>query len=230
MGFSRALAASGFQHRATTLPDGRVVYRLVDGSGHVALRKKEWDAVGIAFDEATRPVGRRVNGLSVALYPAIFLFAVSFGQVIPGAGLIILLAIFLGPVAIYLWQSNRIESISRRIEAELASLPRVAAPPADPSRAPRWLEIVAMLIVGPGLIIQLYGSFDPGAFRNTPWSGTHFDWKGWLGVAVLCGLAFYRYRGRRFAHAADEPAKTGRGVDALARARESREQALSSGR
>lgn len=218
MGFSRALASSGFRHRATAVPGGRVLYRLADGSGHVALHEREWDAVGVAFDEATQPVMRRVRWLSVALFPAIFLYAMTLGQVVPGAGLLVLLGIFFGPLGIYLWQSHRIAAISRLIEAELAQLPRVAAPPADPSRAPRWLEIAALLIVGPGLIVQLYGSFDPGAFRNTPWSGAHFDWKGWLGLAVLCGLAFYRWRGS--AGAGDgKPEKTGRGVDALARAR-----------
>jgi hypothetical protein len=218
MGFSRALASSGFRHRATILPDGRVVYRLVDGSGHVALREAEWDEVGVTFREATRPVMRRVNWLSVALFPSIFLYAMTLGQFLPGSWIVILAGIFLGPIAIYLWQSRRIEQIAALIEAQLASLPRVPAPPADPGRAPRWLEIVSMLFVGPTLIIQLYGSYNPNAYRNTPWSGTHFDWKGWLAVALLCGLAFYRWRGRGHAAAA-EPAKTERGVDVLARAR-----------
>jgi len=221
MGFSRSLARSGFRHRATILPGGRVVYRLVDGSGHVALRREEWEEVGATFAEAAAPVARRVNRLSVALYPAIFLFAVTFGQVVPGAWLIVVLGIFFGPLAIYLWQSHRIAAISRLIEAELARLPRVAEPPADPRRAPLGLQILAMLVVGPGLLVQLYGSYDPNAYRNTPWSGAHFDWKGWLGVAILCALAFYSIRGRRAARAAGEPEKTARGIGALTRARQS---------
>lgn len=220
MGFSRALAQSGFRDRATIDPCGRIVYRLADGSGHVSLRREEWDAVGDAFADAADRVRRRVNRMSIALFPCIFLYAMTLGQVLPFSGFVVLVGIFFGPVAIYLWQSRRIEEISRLIEAELAGLARVPAPPADPARPPRWLQIVAMLVVGPGLVIQLYGSIDPDAYRNTPWSGTHFDWKGWLALAVLCALAFYRWRSRRAATAAEGPAKSGRAVDVLARVRE----------
>jgi hypothetical protein len=221
MGFSRALTESGFRHRATAVAGGRVVYRLADGSGHVILDAAEWDAAGAHFRAEIRPVGRTTTWLSIGLFPAIFLFGMTIAQVLPGAGILILAGIFLGPVAIYLLQSYRIKHIARAIEQELARLPRVAAPPPRPAgRPPRWLEIAAILLVGPGLIVQVYGSFNPNAFRNTPWTGMHLGWGGMAGFAVLAAMLFYRWRAARAAPP-DFPdrERDGRRSDVIVRAR-----------
>ncbi len=222
MGFSRQLAASGFQRRATAVSGGRIVHRLADGAGHVGLDAGEWRAVGEHFAAQARPVRRTVRYLSAGLFPAIFLFGMTIGQVLPGAGLVIVAGILLGPLAIYLWQSHRINRIARVIEAELARKPRVAAPAVIESRPPRWLEIAFMLLVGPGLIVQVYGSLNPDAFRNTPWSGTHLGWPGIAGFAVLAAMLFLRRRAGR-GTASDGPADDigGRKRDVVARARAS---------
>jgi hypothetical protein len=221
MGFSRALTESGFRHRATAVGGGRVVYRLADGSGHVVLDADEWDAVGEHFRMEVRPVGRTTTWLSIGLFPAIFVFAMTIGQILPGAGILVLAGIFLGPIAIYLWQSHRIKHIACAIEKELARLPRAAAPPPAPAgRPPRWLEIAFMLLVGPGLIIQVYGSLNPTAFRNSPWTGMHLDWVGIAGFAVLGALLFYRWRGARNAPPkVPDQEREGRRSDVIMRAR-----------
>jgi len=220
MGFSRALAQTGFQHRATLLPGGRVLYRLADGSGHVALGADEWEAVGAHFRTQVRPVGRKTIWLSIGLFPAIFVFGMTIAQILPGAGILILAGIFLGPLAIYLWQSYRIKHIARAIETELARLPRVAAPPPQAWRPPRWLEVACIVLVGPGLIVQVYGSLNPDAFRNTPWTGMHLDWAGMAGFAVLAAMLFYRWRAARDAPG-DVPRqeREGRRSDVILRAR-----------
>lgn len=220
MGFSKQLARTGFAHRATLLCDDRVVYRLADGSGHVALPGCEWRDLGAWFAEQMRPVARRVTWMSLALFPAIFVFGVTIAGFLPGGGILILGGIFLGPVAIYLWQSAKAQAISRTIEAELARLPRVPAPPKDPSRAPRWLEIAFMLTVGPGLIVQAYGSLNPDAFRDTPWKGSHLDWKAGAALAILAAMLVY---GRRRRPAGLEPLcpdRVSRRLDAFSRARQ----------
>ncbi|HMG45985.1 MAG TPA: hypothetical protein VK614_00795 [Allosphingosinicella sp.] len=220
MGFSRALTESGFQHRATAVGGGRVVYRLADGSGHVALDADEWDALGEHFRAEARPVGRTTTWLSIGLFPAVFVFGMTIGQILPGAGILILAGILLGPLAIYLWQSYRIKHIARAIEKELARLPRAVAPPAPPGRPPRWLEIACILLVGPGLIVQVYGSFNPTAFRNTPWTGMHLGWGGIAGFAVLGAMLFYRWRAARDAPpGVPDQEREGRRSDVIMRAR-----------
>jgi hypothetical protein len=220
MSFSRALTESGFRHRATMVGGGRVVYRLADGSGHVVLGDDEWDSVGKHFQAEVRPVGRTTAWLSIALFPAIFVFGMTIAQILPGAGILIVAGIFLGPIAIYLWQSYRIKHIARAIERELARLPRVAAPPPPASRPPRWLEIACILLVGPGLIVQIYGSLNPNAFRNTPWTGMHLEWGGIAGFAVLAAMLFYRWRAARDAPPqVPDQEREGRRSDMILRAR-----------
>lgn len=226
MGFSRALAQTGFRHRATLLPGGRVIYRLADRSGHVALGAHEWEALGERFEAQVRPVGRKTTWLSIALFPAIFVFGMTIAQILPGAGILILAGIFLGPIAIYLWQSYRIKHIAGAIEKELAGRPRVAAPPAPPTRAPRWLEIACLLLVGPGLIVQIYGSLNPDAFRNTPWTGMHLGWGGIAGFAILGAMLFYRWRAARDAPPeVPDKEREGRQSDVIMRARAGGHQA-----
>lgn len=219
MDFSRWLAAGSLDRRATSLRHGRVAYRLADGSGHIGLDAEQWAVVRAHFDTESTAVGRVTRRLTIGLIPAVFLYGMTIGQVLPGAGLVILAALLLGPIGIYLWQSHRMQRIVRAIETDLATLPRITAPPRRTARTPLWLEITVVLLAGPHLLVQLYGSFHPDAFRNTPWSGAHLDMTGIAAFLALAALAFFRWRSRD--RGAPEPpprARVGRGADVVARA------------
>jgi len=194
--FSEKLAASGFQHRATPL-GRRVVYRLADKSAYVSVDADEWRALCASFSARVAPVRRRMNWMYLSLPPGIMLYALTLGQVIPGVGVIILLAIFGGPPAIYLWQSREVERIARSIEAELARRPRVMAPPEDPGKPPRLLDIACLYLIGPGLILSVIGEIGgPDTFRGTPLTGTHFGPLAWAASAVIALRLFWWVRGR----------------------------------
>jgi len=224
-GFSRWLATSGFERRATLVAGGGVIYALADGSGHVALDALEWEGFGDRFEREAKAVTRRANGMYLALLPGVMVYALTFGQFIPFAGIVILLAIFGGPIAIYLWQSHRIKAIAAGIESDLARRPKaarraVAAPP-----VPRWLEIAAALLVGPHLIFQVIGTLFPNVFRGTPWMGTRLDWSAAVGFAILATIFVLRRRAARgdaapAAAAAPQP-EPGRRSDFVVRARSS---------
>ena len=94
--FPRRLAASGFEHRATPEPDGRIVYRLADRSGHVRFERAEWDRLIEEFSTRVRDIQRGTRKWLIGLFPGIFLFGMTIGQVLPGAGLLIVLGIFFG--------------------------------------------------------------------------------------------------------------------------------------
>lgn len=194
IGFSRRLAESGFEHRATEAPGGRIVYRLADGSGHVSLQRHEWDALRTEFTLAARAVVRRARYCYIGLFPGIFVFAMTIGQVLPGAGLLIVLGIFFGPPAIYLWQSYRVKWAAKAVEEKLAFRNRVAPPPPVPFRLPRWIEIASFVLVGPHLLIEIYGSIDPDAYRNTPLLGTELDWTSAVSFAILAAVIYFRLR------------------------------------
>ena len=127
IGFSRRLAESGFEHRAVEAPGGVIVYRLADGSGHVSLQRHEWDALRTEFTLKARAVVRRARWCYVGLFPGIFIFAMTIGQILPGAGLLVVGGIFLGPPGIYLWQSYRVKWAAKAVEEKLAFRNRVAA-------------------------------------------------------------------------------------------------------
>jgi hypothetical protein len=185
-GFARGLAVNAFKHRATTLAGGRVVYRLADGSGHVELDRREWQSLGENFHDQVRPLGRKANWMIVGLLPGTLLFALTIGQLIPFAGLMILAALLLGPILIYLWHSRQVQRVAAEIEAQLARRPQAAAVPADPARIPRALDIACMLLVGPGLILAIVGELGgPDTFRNTPFVGTDFDASAWVATALI---------------------------------------------
>ena len=194
IGFSRQLAESGFEHRASPAPDGRIVYRLADGSGHVRVEPGEWNALLSGFADEARGIARRAKWCLFGLFPGIFVFAMTVGQVRPGAGLLVVLGIFLGPPGIYLWQSYRVKWAAKALEEKLAFRRKVPAPPPVPFKLPRWIEIASFVLVGPHLLIEMYGSVNPDAYRNTPLLGTELDWTSGVSFAILAAVLYFRLR------------------------------------
>jgi hypothetical protein len=81
-----------------------------------------------------------------------------------------------------------------RTRALLARRPRRNAPAAAPRRALNLAELAAIVLLGPHLVIQIYGTLVPGAFRNTPWTGTRLGWSGWAALALFVVLIALRWR------------------------------------
>ena len=79
--FPRRLAESGFEHRATPAPDGRIVYRLADKSGHVRVDPAEWDRLLAEFSTRVRDIQRGTRKWSIWLFPGIFLFGMTAPEV-----------------------------------------------------------------------------------------------------------------------------------------------------
>ena len=231
--FPRLLAQSGFEHRATPEPDGRIVYRLTNKSGHVRVERAEWDRLLEEFSTRVRDIQRGTRKWLIGLFPGIFLFGMTIGQVLPGAGLLIVIGIFLGPPAIYLSQSYRVRGAAEAIDLKLALRNRVAAPPPKPFRIPRALEIASFVLVGPHLLLELWGSIRPETYRNTPLLGTELNWTSAISFAVLAGVLYFKWRAERFvaiepdvrddrqrsAPEAPKPQGFGRKVDVAGRAR-----------
>lgn len=226
IGFSRWLAASGFQHRALPVQAGIVVYRLADRSGYVAVPIDEWDALGRQFSGRIAPVVRTARMLMGAIIPAVVLIGLILltgprpsefvGSIL---GMTILSLLWFGPVSIYLWQSHRVRRIAKEIEAQLAKCKRVAEPRHGRSGPPRWLEIALTLLVGPTLLLQIYGTLNPQAYHGTQWSGLSLNWVGLAGLASLAWYYFLRWRANRADEAhMRELEKRGRRVDFLSRA------------
>ena len=193
IGFSRQLAKINFKDRAT-VHGGKVTYRLADKSGHVSLDIAEWQSLNDELDVRSGEVLRRAKRCLFMLPFAVFAYGMTLAQVMPGAGLIIVAALFLGPPGIYLWQSNRIERIAREIDEVLADRPKVIAPPRAPWRMPRWLEIACAVLVGPHLVLEVFGSIYPDAYRNTPLLGTSLNWTSFVSFTLIATVFYFHWR------------------------------------
>ena len=186
IGFASALHRTGFLHRATPTQDGHVVYRLSDSSGHVRVPRREWDQIGELFEKETKAIRRRALIRILLLIPAVLVFGLTIGQVLPWSGLLIVIAFFGGPPANYLWQSYEVKKVSRAVEVTLAKYPRTYAAQPTPERPPRWLDIACIFLVGPWLVLALAGEIGgPDTYRNTPLKGMHLNWEAWVAIGVL---------------------------------------------
>lgn len=170
--FSEFLATSGFAHRATFQADGSVIYRLGDRSGAVLVARNDWQRLSRDFALRMTPVRKRTRQLNIRLLPATFVFGMTVGQYLPFSGLLIIAAIFLGPLFIYWRHSRQVKTFCGMAENELVTYPQCVAAEQDLRREPRWLEIAFMVLVGPHLLIALVGEIGgPDLFRGTPIQG-----------------------------------------------------------
>ena len=197
--FANALRRTGFEHRANVRSDGFVIYRLRDRSGSVRLSHAEWEAIGAAYSTQIKEIRKISRRLELALFPCIFIYGMSFGQIIPFSFLVILLGIFGGPSAIYLWHSHKVELAAARAEAQLARFPRAASVANPVDRPPRVLQIAAMVLVGSYLIVAVIAQIGgPSTFRNTPLSGAHIGWAEVVAFSVLSILLLWTNLGKHF--------------------------------
>jgi len=185
LGFSRQYAGLRLAHRAAPQPDGAVVYRLADGSGHVRLPAGEWDEIATWFRKATRGDYIRAQIGLVLCVPAFVLLCIILNIPPIKAALTIfprevvswtVLAALPGfPIAVYFWLLRSVGRVEKSIETELSSRPRVPAPRRDKARLPLWVDVAIALLAGPHLVFAVIGSLSPGFFDDTPLSGSHID-------------------------------------------------------
>ncbi|QDK34098.1 hypothetical protein [Sphingomonas sp. IC081] len=187
--FSSGLARTGFRHRATWIDKQTVVYALADKSGSVMVPRLDWLRLANEFEDRMIPVRRVVRRITWGLPVSILAFGLLFARVVPGSGLIILLMLFGGPLALYFWNARQVQRIAADIEDRLRRYPAATPVPRDLSRTPRVLEIVGLLVVGPHLLISVAGEIGgPDFFRGTPLWGAHVGTSEVFAFAVLFAL------------------------------------------
>lgn len=217
-----SIAVARLQHRCVSLTADRVRFRMGGGEGDVILSNTQWDALGSRFRDAVRPSARALFWALVATIPfGILLCAViaavpglaatidALDAILPGLSVLLVTSgLPLFAMARHMIAVQRAVDMTR---GALATCPRIEASVQAPrKRALQFFEIAALVLVGPHLVIQTYGSLNPQAFRNTPWAGTHLDISGIAGFVVLAALGLLHWM----------PSLPGRRVDRLARPRE----------
>jgi hypothetical protein len=203
--------------------------RMPDGKGDVRLASHEWDALGDWYRAQVTPSAKRLRLAVWLTLPLIIAFLgivanvpilkAGFEWLFDVAGPLVMLflcgALPLTMTALHGLAAQR--AIDGVNEA-LADRPRLDSSCLAPPRALNALELIALALVGPHLVLGIVGSLNPNVFRNTPYSGTHLDWAGFAGLAVLLALGLLRLR--RMRQSAAFAAEGARSVDVVARAHE----------
>lgn len=200
------LALRSLQQRCVR-EGGFVYFRIEDGAGDVRLTPREWERMLHRVGNRIEPSGRFARrAVWLAIPFAIALLAIvanvpGLAQMIdrgpPPLPLLAWLAISCAlPGAALVRHAAAIHHARRDLIDELAERPRCTAPGAPPPRGMGLAERLVIILAGPHVFIQLYGSFDPDAYRNTPLSGTQLNWVGVAGMLALVALAAYEWRAR----------------------------------
>ena len=113
------------------------------------------------------------------------------------------------PLGALILHGRTVLRANERVRAELTGFRQYRAPHRLPSRTALPTERLAILTVVPYLIIQIYGTIDPDAYLNTPWTGTQLDLVSVIAVAILAGVGFLRWRAVRLVVADQGPPRPG---------------------
>ncbi|WP_136943069.1 hypothetical protein [Sphingomonas baiyangensis] len=203
------MARLRFRQRGEAMRDGTVHVDPRDGGGRVPMPREEWDRCVDWFACEIRPATRALKLLILLQIPLAILtlgiltrldLIAPIDRMFAGAFAIVpVLVVTCWPLllgaAIY-WRAYR--TIVRHFADGLAQRPRV--PAADrTTRRLHLAEIVALVLVGPHLLIALYGTLAPNAFDHTPWMGTRLGPLDLIGFALLGWIGWRHLRRRRFA-------------------------------
>jgi hypothetical protein len=124
--------------------------------------------------------------------PGFEAFGEFLDQFIPGISVILITTwpLLLGAI----WHYWVVMCATAELESRLAIEERVPEPQLPSRRGLNVVEIAAIILVGPHLIIALYGTLVPDAYDNTPFAGTRLGPWDLAGFATLIGLFILRSR------------------------------------
>lgn len=193
------------QQRCVALDSGHLLFRMRDGRGAVRLSREKWEALGATYRTRIAPSAKLLCWAAWLQIPlAIFALFVMMSipgftalgglidRVIPGISVILITAwpLLLGSA----WHYMAVGRATSDLMSVLAAEERVPEPPLPLRRGLNGLEILAIALVGPHLIVGLYGTLVPDAYDNTPFAGTSLGLLDIFAFCVLIGLIILRSR------------------------------------
>lgn len=189
-----AAAAKRLRQRSYHDSDGAVRMVLQNG-GAVSLTRKQYADLLTDFAETMKPVDRRLRlGFTLTIPVMILTLALLVNTglddlmsaiTIPGASVVLgLISITWWPNVVLVRHWYETKAVNASLDAHLATLPSAPMPP-DRPRSFHNLEIIALFLVGPGILIDVAGSLFPDAFGGTPLTGRA------IGPLTICGIALF---------------------------------------
>ena len=200
------LAVAMLRQRCT-IDEAGIAHFRIDAASAVTLPAAEWEALGARFHAAIVPSARRLRW-SVPLAIPFVIAEFMLMQAVPPLGALFdslcvalpgltPMLLFSGlPLAAMAAHMLTVYREINRTRALLADRPRQHLPATGNSPVSNVVELAAIVFLGPHILIQIYGTLVPDAFRNTPWTGTQLDMSGLAGLAVFAALMTLRVRAR----------------------------------
>jgi len=192
-----AIARKRLEQRVVEKKADSVLFR-IDRSLAVALTTDECKTIGQDFRSAIRP-SARVLFWSIILQIPVGLWLLSEvvrtpwlkrlwdaseGTAQDIEWLVISTAL---PVAGLIHHGLSVRRATRAVVADVSNRPRISLAGRPKRRGLHVIEIIALVLFGPGTLIDVYSSIFPRAFDHTPWMGRELGWQSMLGL--LCFAA-----------------------------------------
>jgi len=193
------------QQRCTRDRDGTIYYRPVGGRGAVRLSADEWASEEHLYRDHTRRSARMLRwALWLTIPFGIMLMAIETNipvlhaasdrleAVSPTAAMIFYTAAM--PLSFMAWHCWKVIESGLSINARLSSRPRLKRVPQGEPVALQAAQLLALVLLGPHLFLELVVTLDPQRFYYTPFRYYRLDWLGVVSIIVLGVLVYYRAR------------------------------------
>ncbi len=201
------LAVTRLQQRCEQTSGSSRLFR-VDALQAVTVSEAEWQDIGRWFRATVAPSARLLRWAIWLQVPvAIALLALILGVPLfrhaaesadaHTPGLTWPLLSVLLPLIAAARHNRIVAGAVRTVVSNLAERPRIAIEAPHGQGGLHAIEIVALVLFGPGTIIDLYGSLVPHAFDHTPWMGRQLGWTSIVGLVAFSAILLLRAH-RRF--------------------------------
>lgn len=194
------IARKRLEQRVVDKKAGSVLFR-VDRQSAVVLTDDECKTIGQDFGAAIRTSARVLRWSIILQIPVgIWLLSeivrtpwlkrlwdASEGTAQDIEWLVISTAL---PFAGLVYHSLSARRAVRAVVAGVSNRPRISLAGRPKPRGLHVLEIIALVLFGPGTLIDVYSSIFPHAFDHTPWMGRELGWQSMVGLvafAVILG-------------------------------------------
>jgi len=191
------------EQRCSRDADGTVFYQPFHGRGAVRLSADEWEAQGQIYRDRTRRSGRMLRwALWLTIPFGIALMAIEWNiptlhaasdaleAAAPQLAMILYTAAM--PLSFMAWHCWKVFAAGVEIDTRLASRPRVAKVPKGAPAARKAAELLALVLLGPHVILEIAVTLNPQGFYYTPFREYRLDWLGVVSLAVFAVLAWFR--------------------------------------
>lgn len=199
------LTTTLLQQRVARDGTGTIFYRPFHGHGAIRLSADEWAEQQHLYRDLTLRSGRMLRWALWLTTPfGIALMAIAWNiptlhaasdaleAAAPQVAMILYTAAM--PLSFMAWHCWKVVAAAIEIDTRLAGRPRVARAPKGQPAMRKIAELLALVLLGPHLLIEIAVTLNPQGFYYTPFREYRLDWLGDASLAIFAVLAYFRVK------------------------------------